>query len=325
MARAVQQQAASFSSSSSSSRRGAAPSESSPEAILEGIADHVARSLESQAASFAPPPPPLLRRVLADALALILDRLATGEAMDDVHVNVQLAPPLPPPLAPPLSPPATPIPFTSTFARGSAAASAAAGNFSSSSSSSSLAAFPPLRSPSSALLSGPSSSLVGTEGENVTSVSYQRIHMDPSAGTDPLSGLYLGSFGPHGPELLRLDRTLVDGEEVVQATKLTGDANVPAGSISFRAKVGRKHRLAVRDVYPDELGITARYQGEGRVAQKGFTQPRWVEGELLVFTTKGNPVTAGAELGFVWSVPGEKRFLILLNRIDLTKTTGGEK
>ncbi len=62
------------------------------------------------------------------------------------------------------------------------------------------------------------------------------------------------------------------------------------------------------------------------MAQKGFTQPRWVEGELLVFTTKGNlgnPVTAGAELGFVWSVPGEKRFLILLNRIDLSKASAG--
>lgn len=61
-----------------------------------------------------------------------------------------------------------------------------------------------------------------------------------------------------------------------------------------------------------------RYKGEGRVAQKGFTQPRWVEGELLVFNAKGNALTGGAELGFVWAVPGEKRFLILLNRVDLT-------
>ena len=55
----------------------------------------------------------------------------------------------------------------------------------------------------------------------------------------------------------------MDGEEVVQAMKLTGDANVPAGSVSFRAKTGRKHRLEARDVYPDELGITARC-GNGR-------------------------------------------------------------
>lgn len=89
--------------------------------------------------------------------------------------------------------------------------------------------------------------------------SYKRIPQDCSKVTDPLSGLYLGSFGPHGPELLNLTRTVVDGEEMVEAMKLTGDANVPAGSVSFRAKTGRKHRLEPRDVYPDELGIMARY------------------------------------------------------------------
>mmetsp|Transcript_37767 Transcript_37767/g.84208 ORF Transcript_37767/g.84208 Transcript_37767/m.84208 type:complete len:920 (+) Transcript_37767:152-2911(+) len=149
-----------------------------------------------------------------------------------------------------------------------------------------------------------------------TSITYKRIPLDYSR-TDPLSGLFVGSFGPHGPELLRLSRVMVDGEEMVTAVKLTGDANVPAGTMSFRSKVSRKHKLDSRDVYPEELGIVARYKGEGRVAQKGFTQPRWVEGELLVFNAKGNPVTGGAELGFVWAVPGEKRFLILLNRVDL--------
>ncbi len=43
---------------------------------------------------------------------------------------------------------------------------------------------------------------------------------------------------------------------------------------------------------------------------------RWVEGELLQFTAN-NPLTRGAELGFVWVLAGEKRFVILLNRIDL--------
>lgn len=147
--------------------------------------------------------------------------------------------------------------------------------------------------------------------------SYKRLPLERSHA-DPLSGLYLGSFGPHGPELLQLSRGIEDGEEVVNATKVTGDANVPAGVVSFRAKVGRRHRLDSRQVYPDELGVTARYRGEGRVAQRGFAQPRWVEGELLVFGSKGNALTAGAQLGFVWEVPGEKRFLILLNRVDLS-------
>lgn len=161
-----------------------------------------------------------------------------------------------------------------------------------------------------------SSSDVDSLPEDVTTVLYKRIPAD-KVRTDPLSGLYLGSFGPHGPELLQLGRKMIDGEEFVEALKLTGDANVPAGSISFRAKVGKRHKLEARDVYPDELGIVARYRGEGRVAQRGYTEPRWVEGELLLFSAKGDHVTAGASLGFVWSVPGEKRLLILLNRVAL--------
>lgn len=49
------------------------------------------------------------------------------------------------------------------------------------------------------------------------------------------------------------------------------------------AQVGRKHRLGSRDAYPEDLGVVARYKGEGRVAQRGYSAPRWVEGELLVF------------------------------------------
>jgi hypothetical protein len=80
-------------------------------------------------------------------------------------------------------------------------------------------------------------------------------------------------------------------------------------------QIGRKHRLPGNE-YPPELGVVARYRGQGRVAAKGFSNPRWVEGELLQFT--GNSlVTRGAQMGFVWVVPGERRYLILLSRIDL--------
>ena len=57
--------------------------------------------------------------------------------------------------------------------------------------------------------------------------------------------------------------------------KLTGDHNVPAGHVSFRAKIGRKHRRSGYDLmYPPELEISARYAGEGRVAHKGFRDAR---------------------------------------------------
>ncbi|GFH06863.1 DUF3506 domain-containing protein [Haematococcus lacustris] len=152
-------------------------------------------------------------------------------------------------------------------------------------------------------------------------VRYSRVALgDRNSRTDPFSGLFLGSFGPHGPELLQLQRGVWDGEEAVLATKLTGDVNVPAGVMSFRAKVGRKHKLSARDVYPEELGAIARYKGEGKVAQKGYSQPAWVDGELLVFGPGGSQLTGGAELGFVWIVPGERRYLILLSKLDLSST-----
>lgn len=53
------------------------------------------------------------------------------------------------------------------------------------------------------------------------------------------------------------------------------------------------------------------------MAQAGFTSARWVDGELLQFAAGGSPLTGPAELGFVWHIPGEKRFLILLTKLDL--------
>jgi hypothetical protein len=141
-------------------------------------------------------------------------------------------------------------------------------------------------------------------------------------GADPLSSLYLGAFGPHGPEVLQLARGRwgddADGDEdCVTAVKLTGDRNVPAGRASFRARVGRAARLDHHGVYPEELGVLARYRGQGRAAKPGFREPRWVEGELLLLDGKGGALTGGAELGLVWAVPGERRFLILLSRLQL--------
>lgn len=88
--------------------------------------------------------------------------------------------------------------------------------------------------------------------------------------------------------------------------------------VDYRVKVGRKHRLDSREKYPEQLGILARYPGEGQVADVGHSDPRWVSGECLQFRQSGGSMlTGGAELGFVWAVPGARRFLILLQRLNL--------
>lgn len=155
-------------------------------------------------------------------------------------------------------------------------------------------------------------------------VRFQRIDPSLASGSrkDLFDGLYIGAFGPHGPEVLRMVRGRWGDEpsedsDAVTAVKLTGDENVPCGAASFRAKVNKSNLITEGGSYPDELGVLARYKGEGRVAKPGFTDSHWVEGELLVLNGKGGSLTGGAELGFVWAVPGERRLLILFSSLVL--------
>ncbi|GIL72613.1 hypothetical protein Vretifemale_2950 [Volvox reticuliferus] len=278
-------------SAGTSTSAGGPPGRASKD-TFDRLAERVA---QLQAARAGRPVPP---EHLATALRTLAQRLVNGELAADGSSSATAT-----------------VPSPAAIAAQKAAAAAAARLQAASS------PFPATRSSPSAASSSIASTVSSKSSSSspqlgATRISYTRIPTDLPR-SDPFCGLYLGAFGPHGPELIQLNRTMQDGEEVVCATKVTGDPNVPAGEISFRAKVSRRHRLDSRDVYPDELGIVARYKGEGRVAMAGYKSPRWVDGELLVFAVGASPVTGGAELGFVWSVPGEKRFLILLNKLDL--------
>lgn len=49
---------------------------------------------------------------------------------------------------------------------------------------------------------------------------------------------------------------------------------------------------------------------------QGYTNARFVDGELLVFAPH-SPFVRGAQLGFTYDVQRNQRYLIVLHRVDL--------
>eukprot|EP00252_Welwitschia_mirabilis_P004201 TRINITY_DN1446_c0_g1_i11.p1 TRINITY_DN1446_c0_g1~~TRINITY_DN1446_c0_g1_i11.p1 ORF type:complete len:562 (-),score=135.04 TRINITY_DN1446_c0_g1_i11:327-2012(-) len=159
------------------------------------------------------------------------------------------------------------------------------------------------------------------------SIKFRRI--DNVTSADPLAGLYIGASAFNESEIIELKHKYGnwkddDGEdkedtnlnffEYVEAVKLSGDLFVPAGKVMFRAKVGKENQLLFHGYYPEELGVVARYKGQGRIAKAGFRNPQWIDGELIILDGKGSP--DGPRLGFLFSKPSP-HLLKLYNRLRL--------
>jgi len=121
-----------------------------------------------------------------------------------------------------------------------------------------------------------------------------------------LEGLWVGKYGSHGYEMINV--TYV-GDTLV-AYKVTGDANVPRGEITFQADLSPNAVKTLRDSHPaggsrseggdlqqkplEPIQLTEkaaskwgtrqlpRYRGLGQVAEAGFKNNRWMDGQLII-------------------------------------------
>jgi hypothetical protein len=78
-----------------------------------------------------------------------------------------------------------------------------------------------------------------------------------------LRGIWIGEYGPHGKEIVKITE---DSKGTLTATKVTGDRNMPAETVSF-------------EMPPGMQGV-----GRGQVADIGYRHPRWVDATGCVFS-----------------------------------------
>jgi len=103
-----------------------------------------------------------------------------------------------------------------------------------------------------------------------------------------LEGLWVGKYGEHGYEMVNI--TYV-GDTLI-AFKATGDRNVPKGEISFKVDLNPNVAGPKELLEPVELGdfaskqwgtkFLSRYAGSGQVAAEGYSNPQFIEGQLIM-------------------------------------------
>mmetsp|Transcript_26777 Transcript_26777/g.39613 ORF Transcript_26777/g.39613 Transcript_26777/m.39613 type:complete len:378 (+) Transcript_26777:229-1362(+) len=108
-----------------------------------------------------------------------------------------------------------------------------------------------------------------------------------------LEGLWVGKYGDHGYEMINVTYA---GDTLI-AYKVTGDANVPRGEVTFQVDlnpIGRRDesKEAQGPLNPIILTENAskkwgtkqlpRYHGLGRVAEENFKNSQWMQGQLII-------------------------------------------
>jgi len=106
-------------------------------------------------------------------------------------------------------------------------------------------------------------------------------------------GLWIGKYGDHGFEMINV--TYVG--DIMIARKVTGDKNVPSGEVSFQIDMSPPQsnpslKPAKKPLANIKLSKEAgkrwgtsqisRYQGLGQVAEEGFINHQWMDGQLVV-------------------------------------------
>lgn len=100
-----------------------------------------------------------------------------------------------------------------------------------------------------------------------------------------IGGLFVANYGPHGPEIVdvRLASSDRGGESQLIATKLTGDAHVPAGQRSWAATLAaRATSTAGEAAALPALDPGTKLDARVQVAGEGFTDPHDVSASVEV-------------------------------------------
>eukprot|EP00527_Entomoneis_sp_CCMP2396_P002291 CAMPEP_0198149968 /NCGR_PEP_ID=MMETSP1443-20131203/48812_1 /TAXON_ID=186043 /ORGANISM="Entomoneis sp., Strain CCMP2396" /LENGTH=408 /DNA_ID=CAMNT_0043815143 /DNA_START=17 /DNA_END=1243 /DNA_ORIENTATION=+ len=97
-----------------------------------------------------------------------------------------------------------------------------------------------------------------------------------------LEGLWVGSYGDNGQELINVTYS---GDTLI-ASKVTGDTNVPRGKISFSAELSPPNSSSLEPLkvsFENEATQLLRYPGKGQVAQPGFVNSKYIQGQMVMF------------------------------------------